>query len=65
MDAFLSLFTVGRAVRFRKALGLGSAPGTSGENVTRAAGNVRSEPITSRFPALACFAHFSNLPWSN
>ena len=46
----------------RKALGLGSAPETSGENVARAAGNVRSEPITSRFPALSCFAHFSNLP---
>lgn len=41
--------------------GLGSAPGPPGGNVARAASNVRCEPITYRFPALSCFAHFSNL----
>jgi hypothetical protein len=28
----------------------------------KAASNVPCEPITFRFPALSCFAHFSNLP---
>jgi hypothetical protein len=45
-----------------QALGAGFCAGAISGERRKAANNVRGEPITFRFPALSCFAHFSSLP---